>query len=798
MMAAVKEEPRSEVIDTIVSLFSGYAGTERVKKNSPKKKQDPLQPRPDHELEESRRRQQQQQDELSRLAAENEKLRAIVDSTSAKLQSTIEVLQLKAGEHHAFASEQANLIADLEDRLASRTDQLRHLDSELAGLRRELAESRELNADANGRIAELRDELSYARKRADAAGSSADDAEKARMDAEAALREAADARSQLQKLQSAYKTMAAEKDLLLREVQALRSKAESNAEADQLRRELQRIRDAGRGMDDKLARAIMELQNERVRSGKVEADLQSTIARLRSEVAHEHDRVNIVSNELNTAIAHLQADKARLAELLRAGKLVDAQDYIGDQPAPGSFQQQHWLGSAPTPIDHQQQHDGQGDDAGGDDGPIDWFDGANWVPAIAIDAAATLKRKYDGPVAVKDLHHFLLTCNRAWHEKLVEGLKAKDRECRKRLAWRAPYQEVLQTATIARLRTTLSTLQAIASGRQPPAQGFGATTIDTLTEPTPGEVAFGRSMRNGGDGMAATGTMRSVSASRSGAGGGTAAGARLLSVPGSGGRRLDGYESAQLLNQAMECVDFLQKKIGQLEKATNEAHIAAASNMAPPSVMRTSSAGASATAGGGRTRAASASRNGSSSDEALRASGVTRSAAAPPPVPASRFASPTRILGFDSPGRNTAIKATAAALSSSGSSPMHMRASYDAAASSSSQHPGLTVADLSASAAPGSMSFAGASPARARPATAGHHLHRPSAHGYDTVMPSSSAASLEQRQQGFGHVYGGSMASASSASMEGSYNSGIRDAIAAAQSPPRYTVQPASPARPTW
>lgn len=206
--------------------------------------------------------------------------------------------------------------------------------------------------------------------------------------------------------------------------------------------------------------------------------------------------------------------------------------------------------------------------------PTVWPDAPTWVPTEAVNAAHELYLSLPAASSVQDsysLQKFLLQTNQAYYDKLLTILKKQEKIFKKKLAWRVPFQEVLQASTITRLRSTVTTLQSLVQGRNPPpAAALGVTTVDR-DNATPGELAFGRhdtynqhsllslnSLQNAKSRSPNSlngGRQRSLSPSK----------ARLLSVPGSGGKRLDGYESAQLLVQAMECVEFLQNKIQQLE-----------------------------------------------------------------------------------------------------------------------------------------------------------------------------------------------------------------------------------------
>jgi hypothetical protein len=419
----------------------------------------------------------------------------------ALVESTAQHLQRSLAALHERAREQQRAAADAAEHSARR-------DGEVLALRRELDEARSEAAGARSELeVQARDAAArLADVRGDLARSIAQDASRA------------DAAARLERELAVVRQERA--DLLLR---LSRLTAEADAQESERARELERR----------------------------EKDAQVPASQARAELAVALRRCS----ELSASVAHLTADKDRLALLVGRGRLLASQHFIGDEAPPGHAQ--HWLGGVGTGAPGSA---GEGASVLPSAARAEWKDAPSWVPVGVVEACAAFRAKYPS-VDAREMRDFLVACNSVWHSRLQAVSDGVEREAAKKSQWRAPYREVLQASTITRLRATIATLQALLEGRRPGGVHFAAASAD-LPRLTPGEEVLLQSGGAGADAVAwrtrRLSTHRLHAQQQH-----VSTEARLLSVPGSGARRLDSGESQVLLGEAMRCIEHLSRRLDE-------------------------------------------------------------------------------------------------------------------------------------------------------------------------------------------------------------------------------------------
>ena len=564
-MAQIREPPRTEVIDAVIGLFSRYTGTHSeqtsIITSSPKSSSassvtsshhssialppPPIPPpvipvpttsantlRLQHELE-------SKEDYIHQLSNENNRLNHLLNTTSAKLEDTITILSTKA-----------NGWLNLEKELDNYKDQYNQLNIKYEN---EVMKNKQLQQALDDTLHKLHNQDTTN------------------------LKELENLRTQLQIKDTTIKSMnnlpppeplpnAAPPSIPLAKYRSLETEIAS------LRSELEQEKSLHNTYQQRYEKLLQQYHTE--------------IPQYQQEIELLQQQVQQTSHGNQAIVEQLRNDNVRLSKLLGIDHYTDNSHFINspnDILPKGQLDSHTWQryqagtfpSSSPGEEHHTQNTNGYLEEEDLNP-PTAWSDAPTWVPEEALTAAHELFMMLSPNTSSQDsvtLQTFLLRTNQAYYQKLLAIMKKQEKIFKKKLAWRVPFKEVLQASTITRLRSTVSTLQTLLDGRVPPMNqtGFGATTVDR-DNATPGEIAFGRHdtyrqnstinsvqhavSRNSLGASPNNDRGRSVSPSK----------ARLLSVPGSGGKRLDGYESAQLLVQAMECVDFLQNKIHQLEQ----------------------------------------------------------------------------------------------------------------------------------------------------------------------------------------------------------------------------------------
>ena len=254
-----------------------------------------------------------------------------------------------------------------------------------------------------------------------------------------------------------------------------------------------------------------------------------------------------------------------------------------------------------------------------------------WIPSDAAALCSAFRQRYLNHVDVEDVRAFLVGLNIAWAARGEEEVTAaraallkKCKEYRRALAQRLPYREVMQASTIVRINQELVTLrhkQGLSGGVPNPAVpirdheehgvAFGRTTLPRAVSPVRAFLA--RVHRGEGEGgeeeeavdadaaqallsgalreaavrlrsslVATPAAVAAAATASASAGGNPPFPVSLSRVPGSGARRLDAIEAAQLLEGALAAVDDLgatnkdlrhrvKSLEGELEEARREA-----------------------------------------------------------------------------------------------------------------------------------------------------------------------------------------------------------------------------------
>jgi hypothetical protein len=187
-------------------------------------------------------------------------------------------------------------------------------------------------------------------------------------------------------------------------------------------------------------------------------------------------------NELLEEVAALTADKDRLSLLLKKGRALSDQHYLG---ANGGG-----VGGATVNED-----DGT-DASDGMSNTVQWKDAPNWIPVGIVQASTAFMKRYP-TVHERDMKDFLVACNSVWHSRLQAIADNVEKSATKRTKMlHTPYRQVLQASTISRLRGTISNLQALLSSQNPASVRFTSASVD-LPRLTPGETML---LRGGGHG----------------------------------------------------------------------------------------------------------------------------------------------------------------------------------------------------------------------------------------------------------------------------------------------------------
>jgi hypothetical protein len=278
----------------------------------------------------------------------------------------------------------------------------------------------------------------------------------------------------------------------------------------------------------------------------IEAASRSASAQSQQSFKNELALVQSRCNELVEEVAILTADKDRLALLLKKGRALSDQHFLG--PSSSSL--------SDTPLISNE------DAAISTATVVEWKDAPNWVPVGVVQASTAFIKRYPS-VHQRDMKDFLIACNSVWHSRLQAISDSVEKSATRRTKMlHTPYREVLQASTISRLRSTISNLQALLQAQNPASVRFTSASVD-LPRLTPGETILLRRGGHGADVVHAktNASISSFNRPKSASKMHVATEARLLSVPGSGGKRLDAEESRRLFDEAMECIDYLSRRL---------------------------------------------------------------------------------------------------------------------------------------------------------------------------------------------------------------------------------------------
>jgi hypothetical protein len=307
-------------------------------------------------------------------------------------------------------------------------------------------------------------------------------------------------------------------------------------------------------------KAQKNLLTQRVERLAVEAEAKVTeVASLTVSAQSQQSTRNELAllqtrcNELLEQVASLTADKDRLSLLLKKGRALSDQHFLGGG-ALGSV-----YGNGGASAVNEDVNDFAVNNAS--NSAVQWKDAPNWVPVGIVQASSAFIKRYP-MVHERDMKDFLIACNSVWHSRLQAIADNVEKSATKRTKMlHTPYREVLQASTISRLRATISNLQALLQAQNPASVRFTSASVD-LPRLTPGETLLLRGGGHGADVVQARAnvayTTRPRSASRTSH---VPTEARLLSVPGSGGKRLDAEESRKLFDEAMQCIDYLARRL---------------------------------------------------------------------------------------------------------------------------------------------------------------------------------------------------------------------------------------------